>query len=633
MNVNNNYATDHGNSHPIGYAVYLSGVIPAGIYEVDNNREMLKSHFRIAGLYVSVNKQTLYVPFPWLSEISYGANDVTHQNSTLEFDYYLPSGTKYGIAFKVSTSLDLDTSTVTVTAEGQVTRQPMVHNIEDLDEIAELATMQASGFDYDFAKVQGSEKYITDDCNKTIVKVVNTWFNSVGISLTSIVNEYLKLAYKYVTPKLTTLFVKEMIKTIHAHTSYEGFGGIFFGRVENPEPLTRETCSRLVAASHAVLVKIGKHPVYNSVYVPEIKPIVEIPDLKTGSIKDLPETYRDSYLTPVNESLAGINDINLSALSKYKVVIRGFVIKNGKGLFVFVRVPKQFLGTELPFEYTSQAFLPEEVDVKICAAVRKNYEEGTAVVTAYVTGTWSQDPDSASDVKITHCIARVKEMELNITNPNPVHLTPESFAAALVKGASSLPEPDLIEEANPLQNTQPDFTTWGQEVVYPIDSCPDNVMLRHFEVSKNRQQDSYVLDQVAASVLEAGTKFPFNEEPNVLKKPTVVWTSENGKVIVPTIATKVPKSTVDSILATVKLQFHRFPGTNGVIAVAHLPDGFIVSTGVGSCVHGPNFNEAAGIEAASEQAMRKAEDKIWEMQGTLLREQIIENIKQQETLK
>lgn len=443
MNVNNNYATDHGNSHPIGYAVYLSGVIPAGIYEVDNNREMLKSHFRIAGLYVSVNKQTLYVPFPWLSEISYGANDVTHQNSTLEFDYYLPSGTKYGIAFKVSTSLDLDTSTVMVMAEGQVTRQPMVHNIEDLDEIAGLATMQASGFDYDFAKVQGSEKYITDGCNKTIVKVVNTWFNSVGISFTSIVNEHLKLAYKYVTPKLTTLFVKEMIKAIHVHTSSEGFGGIFFGRVGNPEPLTGEACSRLVAASHVVLVKIGKHPVYNS------------------------------------------------------------------------------------------------------------------------------------------------------SKPTDQQSNPHGPVTAVIGG-----------------DGQPDV-----------------------EMNKNRQQDSYVLDQVAASVPEAGTKFPFNEEPSVLKKPTVVWTSENGKVIVPTIATKVPKSTVDSILATVKLQFHRFPGTNGVIAVAHLPDGFIVSTGVGSCVHGPNFNEAAGIEAATEQAMRKAEDKIWEMQGTLLREQIMENIKQQGTVK
>ena len=85
---------------------------------------------------------------------------------------------------------------------------------------------------------------------------------------------------------------------------------------------------------------------------------------------------------------------------------------------------------------------------------------------------------------------------------------------------------------------------------------------------------------------------------------------------------KVDANVVKEQLAKVQIQFHRFPNTYAVIAIAHDEKGFCLGTGVGACVDPTEFNEEIGKEVAKENALKVAEDKLWEIEGILLRERL-----------
>lgn len=87
-------------------------------------------------------------------------------------------------------------------------------------------------------------------------------------------------------------------------------------------------------------------------------------------------------------------------------------------------------------------------------------------------------------------------------------------------------------------------------------------------------------------------------------------------------AARVTPEQIDALDDTVQLLTHHFPGTSLTIAVAVLPDGFVLSTGHSSCISPANFNAEIGSQRAKVNAMRAARDKLWELEGYLLRDRI-----------
>jgi hypothetical protein len=85
---------------------------------------------------------------------------------------------------------------------------------------------------------------------------------------------------------------------------------------------------------------------------------------------------------------------------------------------------------------------------------------------------------------------------------------------------------------------------------------------------------------------------------------------------------KISQQQVFNKLKRISVQFHRFPGTNAVVAVAHDDYGFIYGTGIGSCIDPAEFDEAIGRQVAEKNAMDQAVNKVWEEAGILLREEL-----------
>lgn len=85
---------------------------------------------------------------------------------------------------------------------------------------------------------------------------------------------------------------------------------------------------------------------------------------------------------------------------------------------------------------------------------------------------------------------------------------------------------------------------------------------------------------------------------------------------------KVDPKVIKAKLAKVEIQFHRFPKTNAVFAIAHDDTGFILGTGIGSSIDPKEFKITIGKKVAKEQALKNAEDKLWEIEGILLKEKL-----------
>ena len=79
-----------------------------------------------------------------------------------------------------------------------------------------------------------------------------------------------------------------------------------------------------------------------------------------------------------------------------------------------------------------------------------------------------------------------------------------------------------------------------------------------------------------------------------------------------------PTVTMDLIKSKiVKEQFHVFDGTQLTVCVLTLENGFNV-TGESACVSPENFNKEIGEKIARDNAI----DKIWSLEGYLLKEQL-----------
>lgn len=80
------------------------------------------------------------------------------------------------------------------------------------------------------------------------------------------------------------------------------------------------------------------------------------------------------------------------------------------------------------------------------------------------------------------------------------------------------------------------------------------------------------------------------------------------------MGTTVTKDRIDALLAGSTAHFNKLHGTTTVCQIV-LQNGFTVAIGTSSCVDPSNFNYELGMKYAKEDALKKAEDKLWELEG------------------
>lgn len=82
------------------------------------------------------------------------------------------------------------------------------------------------------------------------------------------------------------------------------------------------------------------------------------------------------------------------------------------------------------------------------------------------------------------------------------------------------------------------------------------------------------------------------------------------------VVPKVERKTIDDLVASLSYQTHHFPGTTLTIAVALMPDGFMVSSGSSATAHPGLFDEETGRKVAIAKAQHNATEALWQFEGT-----------------
>ncbi len=85
------------------------------------------------------------------------------------------------------------------------------------------------------------------------------------------------------------------------------------------------------------------------------------------------------------------------------------------------------------------------------------------------------------------------------------------------------------------------------------------------------------------------------------------------------IAPRVTNDQIEALHSNLKVHAHHFPGTTTTVAVASLPDGFVVAMGHSACISAANFKKDVGEQFAIGNALTAARSKLWELEGYLLR--------------
>lgn len=82
---------------------------------------------------------------------------------------------------------------------------------------------------------------------------------------------------------------------------------------------------------------------------------------------------------------------------------------------------------------------------------------------------------------------------------------------------------------------------------------------------------------------------------------------------------KVPHEHIEKLKNTVEYKFERVGNTTVTGCWAFLPNGFQIAYGESACVDPNNFDFELGKKYAKERAMQNAENKLWELEGYLLK--------------
>lgn len=88
------------------------------------------------------------------------------------------------------------------------------------------------------------------------------------------------------------------------------------------------------------------------------------------------------------------------------------------------------------------------------------------------------------------------------------------------------------------------------------------------------------------------------------------------------VAPRVTQDHIDQLHCSLRVLTHHFPGTTCTVAVAALPDGFVVGVGHSACISAANFDVDIGEQIAKRNALNAAREKLWELEGYALRERL-----------
>lgn len=82
---------------------------------------------------------------------------------------------------------------------------------------------------------------------------------------------------------------------------------------------------------------------------------------------------------------------------------------------------------------------------------------------------------------------------------------------------------------------------------------------------------------------------------------------------------KVEYEHIQKLIESLDFKFAVVEGTTTTICKAVLKNGFSVGTGESACVDPNNFNKELGEKYAKERAIEDAKNKLWELEGYLLK--------------
>lgn len=91
------------------------------------------------------------------------------------------------------------------------------------------------------------------------------------------------------------------------------------------------------------------------------------------------------------------------------------------------------------------------------------------------------------------------------------------------------------------------------------------------------------------------------------------------------MAKRVNSDVIKSELAEVTVQFHHFEGTTVTVAAAFDKDGYFLGTATSACIDPLAYSSVIGEAVAKTNVMRVAEDKLWEIHGRQLWDEMHKN--------
>lgn len=87
-------------------------------------------------------------------------------------------------------------------------------------------------------------------------------------------------------------------------------------------------------------------------------------------------------------------------------------------------------------------------------------------------------------------------------------------------------------------------------------------------------------------------------------------------------APRVTPAEIDAMMERVIYRSTGFEGTTSIIVAAFLDSEFYLGCGHSACVSKDNFDPEIGFNIAKRSAEKIARDKLWELEGYLLRERL-----------
>lgn len=85
---------------------------------------------------------------------------------------------------------------------------------------------------------------------------------------------------------------------------------------------------------------------------------------------------------------------------------------------------------------------------------------------------------------------------------------------------------------------------------------------------------------------------------------------------------KVNYDVIKAELAEVTVKFHQFEGSTVTVAAAFDKSGYFLGTATSACVDPKEFSSVIGEGVAKENVLKVAEDKLWEIHGRRLWDEI-----------